>query len=33
LLRRKTTLAVFIEGLVAAGFIDSAAASVLLEAR
>ena len=33
LLRRVTTLAVFIEGLAAAGFIDSAAASVLLEAQ
>ena len=33
LLRREATLAVFIEGLAAAGFIDSAAASVLLETR
>jgi uncharacterized Ntn-hydrolase superfamily protein len=33
LLRRVTTLAVFIEGLAAAGFIDSAAASVMLGAQ
>jgi uncharacterized Ntn-hydrolase superfamily protein len=32
LLRREPQLAVFIEGLVAAGFIDSAAAAVLLQA-